>query len=210
VNAPAAAGRSGGRRSRDRLPAAAGVLAAAVLGLLLLGQAGRSVFGQVPVLDEVWYLDRAAALHGLAAPAGQPHFMSPLYPVLIKLAGSAHAVPADRVVPAADLRGLRLLQLGCWAGLLVLLRLLAGRLLPADAPRRGLLVWLPPVLAGLYRPAAVYALAVLLELPLVFLVTLALWSLTGLGARRRPLVAAVLAGLAPPLYRDSEYLDWNL
>ncbi len=196
MNDSAEAGRSDGRRPEGRLPAVAAALVVAVLGLLLLGQAGRSVFGRVPVLDEVWYLDRAADLQGLSAPADEPHFMSPLYPVLIKLAGSAHAVPEDRVVPPANLRGLRLLQLGCWAGLLGLLRLLAGRLLPPDAPRRRFLVWLPTLLAALYRPAAVYALAVLLELPLVFLVTLALWLLTDLGARRRPLPWAVLAGLA--------------
>ena len=49
--------------SRRRPPAAFLVFLAAVLALWLplLGQAERSVFGLVPVLDEVWYLDRAAA-----------------------------------------------------------------------------------------------------------------------------------------------------
>ncbi len=172
------------------------VLAVLVLWILLLGQAERSVFGRVPVLDEVWYLDRAADLDGLAAPSAQPHFMSPLYPVLIKLAGSAQAVPDDRVVPAGALRGLRLLQIACWLGTAVLLRLLAGRLLPAEAPRRQLLVWLPSLLFMLYRPAAVYALTVLLELPLVFLLTLALWLLVRLPQSRRPGLTAAAVGLA--------------
>lgn len=192
---PGAPARRAGAASRRQClaSAVAGVVAVA-LGILLLVQAERSVFGRVPVLDEVWYLDRAAALQGLSAPADQPHFMSPLYPVLIKLAGSAHAVPADRVVAPAMLRGLRLVQLGCWLGLLVLLRAIAGRLLPAATPRRGFLVWVPTLLAGLYRPAAVYAMAVLLELPLIFLVTLALWLLLGLAERRRPLPQAALVG----------------
>jgi len=45
--------------------------------------------------------------------------------------------------------------------------------LPDDLPRRRWLVWLPTLLFALYRPAAVYALAVLVELPLLLLVTLA-------------------------------------
>ncbi|MBE0564866.1 MAG: phospholipid carrier-dependent glycosyltransferase, partial [Krumholzibacteria bacterium] len=178
------------------MPVLLAVVAAASLWVPLLRQAERSVFARVPVLDEVWYLDRAAALDGLAAPRGEPTFMSPLYPVLIKLAGSGQPVPDDRVVPAAQLRGLRLLQIACWAGTVLLLRLLAGRLLPAGAPRRSWLVWLPPLLFVFYRPAAVYALAVLLELPLVFLLTLALWLLVLLPRSRRPLVVAAAAGLA--------------
>lgn len=187
--------RPAGSRSTRLVPVVAG-LAALALWAVLLTQAERSPFARVPVLDEVWYLDRAASLDGLSAPADEPHFMSPLYPILIKVSGSAHAVPADRVVPAADLRGLRLLQVACWLGTALLLRLLAARLLPPDAPHRAWLAWLPPVLFALYRPAAVYAMAVLLELPLVFLLTLALWcAVAGEGARR-PWAWALVAGAA--------------
>ncbi|MFO7610439.1 MAG: hypothetical protein R6X35_14835 [Candidatus Krumholzibacteriia bacterium] len=186
-------GRPASRRAV--LPALLVLLVAGVLWAPLLRQAERSVFARVPVLDEVWYLDRAAALQGLAPPADEPHFMSPLYPVLIKLTGGAGGVPADRVVPPAQLRGLRLLQIACWAGTVLLLRVLAGRLLAPDAPGRRLLVWLPPLLLALYRPAAVYAMAVLVELPLAFLLTLALALVLAVPDRRRPVVWAAGAGL---------------
>ena len=64
-------------------------------------QAERSVFGRVPILDEIYYLDRAAA-----APAPrEPHFMSPLYPRLIDLTGSASDTPGTRVFTPERLRG---------------------------------------------------------------------------------------------------------
>ena len=46
----------------------------------MLPQAERSVFGRVPILDEVYYLDRAAELRGPLAFPPEPFFMSPLYP----------------------------------------------------------------------------------------------------------------------------------
>jgi tetratricopeptide (TPR) repeat protein len=189
-------GTARGRRLRAAGTAALVLALAVVLWLPLLRGGEASPFGLVPVLDEVWYLDRAAELDGLAAPADQPHFMSPLYPILIRMAGAAEPVPADRVVPPAVLRGLRLLQIACWLGMAVLLRLIAGRLLPADAPRRPLLVWLAPALFVLYRPAAVYAMAVLVELPLVFFVTLGLWLTLCAPERARPLLWAAAAGAA--------------
>ena len=150
------------------------VLAAAfVFWGAVLVQSERSVFALVPLLDEVWYLDRAAELDGLAAPASQAHFMSPLYPVLMKLVGAGGGVPADRVVPPSSLRLLRGLQIVCWLAVAALLRRAAGSWLPEDLPRRRWLVWLPTLLFALYRPAAVYALAVLVELPLLLLITLA-------------------------------------
>ena len=135
-----------------------------------LPQAERSVFGRVPLLDEVYYLDRAAA----APDPHEPYYMSPLYPQLIDLAGSAADAPGARVFPPARLRGIRLLQVACWLGIGALLRWLAGRCLaPLVAPgwRRALVTWLPAALFALYRPAAVYAVSVLLDVPLAFLVT---------------------------------------
>ena len=58
-------------------------------------QAERSVFGRVPLLDEVYYLDRAAA----APDPTEPFYMSPLYPELIALSGSAADAPGTRVFP---------------------------------------------------------------------------------------------------------------
>ncbi len=156
-------------------------LVALVMWAVLLVQAEGSVFALVPILDEVWYLDRAAELDGLRAPADEAHFMSPLYPMLVKLTGAGGGVPDDRVVPPANVRGLRLLQIACWFAVAVLLRRFAGRWLPADAPGRRWLIWLPTLFFALYLPAAVYALAVLVELPLLFLVTLTLALLPAPG-----------------------------
>lgn len=133
-------------------------------------QAERSVFGRVPLLDEIYYLDHAAA----APDPHEPYYMSPLYPRLIDLAGSAADAPGMRVFPPARLRGIRALQVACWLGIGALLRWLAGRCLGplvAAGWRRTLVTWLPATLFALYRPAAVYAVTVLLDVPLAFLVT---------------------------------------
>ncbi len=178
------------------------LLVAALLGwTLILGQAEHSVFGLVPILDEVFYLDRAAELDGLHAPADQAHFMSPLYPILAKAVGADGGVPADRVVLPASLRGLRIFQIICWLGAVILVRIMAERFLPPDAPGRRWLVLLPPLLMAGYLPAAVYALAVLVELPLMLLVAagLLLGSTAGAPGRRgwsAALALGVVLGLA--------------
>ncbi|MCB1182887.1 hypothetical protein KDM41_05595, partial [bacterium] len=98
-------------------------------GAILIAQAERSVFGRVPILDEVWYLDRAAELTGAAPrdPVAEPYFMSPLYPVLIAATGAGGGVPADRVFDGGALRGLRAFQWALWLGTAVLLAALAAR-----------------------------------------------------------------------------------
>lgn len=160
---------------------------------LLLPQAERSIFARVPVLDEVYYLDQA-----VRPEAGAPYFISPLYPRLIDLAGSGHGVPADLVLPSVALRGIRLLQVTLWLATTLLLHLIARRTLAPLAARAAgppwdqVVLWLPALLFILYRPAAVYTVTILLELPLVFLVTLFLLVLTW---RPGTLGAALLAGV---------------
>lgn len=172
------AGSGAPRRSLGLL--VAGLLLAAFWAVFL-PQAERSVFGRAPILDEIYYLDRAAA----KPVASEPAYMSPLYSQLIELSGSAPADPTARVYNPGQLRGIRLVQVGCWLGIVALLRLMAGRHLAPLVPagwKRTLAVWLPAALFALYRPAAVYAVTVLLDVPLAFLVTaflaLASWEAT--------------------------------
>lgn len=191
-------------------PAGSRYTGVVVAGLLLvafwavfLPQAERSVFGRVPILDEIYYLDRAAAKPDPAEPA----YMSPLYPKLIALSGSTPVDPTARVYAPAQLRGIRLLQVGCWLGIVALLRALAGRHLAPLAPagwKRAVATWLPAALFALYRPAAVYAVTVLLDVPLAFLVTaflaLATWGGTSFGrALARAALLGVVVGLATML-----------
>jgi len=156
-------------------------LAALVFWVVFLDQAENSVFGRVPILDEVYYLDHASAWMQDSFPPDEPFFVSPLYPLLIALAGSGESVSDHRVFPPAELRGIRLFQISCWLGILWLLRLIAGRVLGRGMEpgwKKDLVVWLPAVLFALYRPAAVYTVSILLELPLVLLVTAAVYLMT--------------------------------
>jgi Flp pilus assembly protein TadD len=165
----------------------AGLLLAAFWAVFL-PQAERSVFGRAPILDEIYYLDRAAA----KPDATEPAYMSPLYPRLIELSGSAPADPTARVYRPDQLRGIRLVQFGCWLGIVALLRLMAGRHLAPLVPagwKRTVAAWLPAALFALYRPAAVYAVTILLDVPLAFLVTVFL-ALTTWDASKRADVAA--------------------
>jgi hypothetical protein len=176
------------------------ILATLSFWVLFLGQAEKSVFGRVPILDEVYYLDRAAAWTGDATSPGEAFFVSPLYPLMISWAGGGDPVQSDRVIPPDRLRGVRLWQIGCWCGVLVLLRLTAGRILGQAHRDRaaGLLPWLPSLLFALYMPAAVYAVSILLELPLVLLVSAAVYLMVlgqGPGDTRRHLLLAASTGL---------------
>jgi len=162
-------------------------LAALLFWVVFLSQAEDSVFGRVPILDEVYYLDQATAW--TIDPSGPPNpfFVSPLYPLLIVMAGSGESVPDSRVFPPDQLRGIRIFQIGCWLGVVVLLRLIAGRVLGREKYsdtlqgwKKDLVVWLPAVLFALYRPAAVYTVSILLELPLVLLITVAIYLMTRL------------------------------
>jgi hypothetical protein len=162
------------------------LVAALIFWAVFLGQAEESVFGRVPILDEVYYLDQAAALNSDPSLPSEPFFVSPLYPLLIVLAGSGESVPDSRVFPPDQLRGIRIFQIGCWLGVVILLRLIAGRVLGRDMEpgwEKELVIWLPAVLFALYLPAAVYTMSILLELPLVLLITAAVYLMTCLVDR---------------------------
>ena len=156
-------------------------LAAAVFWGFLLLQADDSVFSRAPLLDELYYLDRAAEISGGPAEDSGPYFMSPLYPLLVAATGSGDGLSEPGVLPPGSLRGIRLLQIACWFGIAILLRRIAGRTFAATLPpvrAREFVAWFPAILFFLYRPAAVFSLTVLLELPLLLLLTSALDLMT--------------------------------
>ncbi len=209
-------GRTPARISRGWIWPLTVFLAAAVFWVVFLGQAEDSVFGKVPILDEVYYLDQAAARTKDPSVASEPYFVSPLYPLLIAMTGSGESVPDSRVFPPGQLRGIRLFQIACWLGVVILLRLIAGRFMGrATEPgwKKDLILWLPAVLFALYRPAAVYTVSILLEMPLVLLVTAAVYLMTRLEDRVNgpgrgvvfPLILGVVLGLGG-LFRGTALL----
>lgn len=168
---------------------------AAVFWVLFLGQAEESVFGRVPILDEVYYLDRAAAWTRGPVPPPEPFFVSPLYPVLISSVGGGGEAPDVRVFPSERLRGVRVFQIISWFGVAVLLRLIAGRYFGRQNNpgwRLEFFLWLPTILFALYRPAAVYTVSILLELPLLFLMTAAIYLLIRIKDESKPRVILFL------------------
>jgi Flp pilus assembly protein TadD len=177
------------------------LLAASLFWGMLLLQAENSVFSRAPLLDELYYLDRAAEI--FSEPSAEqpddspPYFMSPLYPLLVAVTGSGNGLSEIGVLPRGSLLGIRLMQVACWFGVFLLLRRIAARTYGADLVpglMREILVWLPAILFALYRPAAVFSLSILLEMPLLLLLTLMLDLLTPGQERlwRGPLLGAVL------------------
>ncbi len=168
-----------------------------IFWIVVLGQTEGSVFGRVPLLDEVYYLDRAADISTDRSLPDEPFFMSPLYPLLVAAAGGGDGVPVDRVFDGPELRGVRLLQIGCWCLTLVLVRLLAGSVVPSSwhGRERMVALWLPVVLFALYRPAVVYSLAVLLEGPLLLFMTAAVYLMVAMPGRANALPQAALLGV---------------
>ena len=153
-------------------------VAVCLIWAAVLDQAEDSVFARVPYLDEINYLDRAAEIRAGQWQSPRPYVMSPLYPWFLVLVGGGDQPDEGFVYPAASLRGVRILHIACWCGIVLLLRLLAGRHLGplvSSERWRSLLVWTPALLFALYRPAAIFSLSILLELPLTLLLTLALW-----------------------------------
>ena len=82
--------------------------------------------------------------------------------------GSGRELDADGVRIGPPPHGVRVLQAVLWLGIVVALYGAARRLLP------GRWAGVPPLLFALYRPAAIFVTAPLLEIPLAFTVTLAL------------------------------------
>ncbi len=204
------AGRTPSRISRGWIWPLTVFLAAAVFWVVFLGQAEDSVFGKVPILDEIYYLDQAATWTRDPSPSSESFFVSPLYPILIAMTGSGEGVPENRVFPPEQLRGIRLFQICCWLGVVILLRLIAGHVMGREMDpgwKNDLILWLPAVLFALYRPAAVYTVSILLELPLLLLVTAAIYLMTRMSGNSgqdsgpgrgfvMPLVLGMVLGLA--------------
>lgn len=168
-------------------------------GLLLFtiwADLDESVLSRVPMLDESYYLERAAELQDESLVPDRPFAMSSLYPYLIAATGGGRTLDAHRVLDGSFPLGLRILQALMWLGTAGLLRLAARRLLPDPT------AWLPPLLFLLYRPGVIDLSSALLEVPLTLAVTALLLLATPPetgeappGARRSVLLG-VLAGVA--------------
>ncbi len=186
------------------LPLGLACLTAAVWWGAVWRDVDRSVLGRVPILDEAYYLQAAAEIAGGRLLPPHAFTMSPLYPYLVALAGSGSALSEHGVVQGGGPLGIRVLQALMWAAVGLLLWRTARRLLPR---RRA---WLPPALFLLYRPAAVMASSVMLEMSLTLAATALLCLLTTVrerGARPGDAVAmGVLAGLATLLRANAALL----
>ena len=77
-----------------------------------------SVFFRIPLLDEAYYLNQANEIVNGKALPDEAFFMSPLYPYLVAITGSGHAIDMESplIKPAY---GIRILQVMCWLGVLV-------------------------------------------------------------------------------------------
>ncbi|HOX26044.1 MAG TPA: hypothetical protein PLL30_09225 [Candidatus Krumholzibacteria bacterium] len=169
-------------------------LFASAFWIVFWRQSADSALVRVPVLDERWYLDRAAQLRAEGCRQGQIFLMSPGYPLVVAAAGGRP--PGETGVLTTSPRALLALQAAAWlaAGLL------AGAVVHSTGRRAGLserAATAAGVLAAslflLYRPAAIYARTVLLEIPLAFCATASLAAAT--CGPRRLVRRAILAGL---------------
>ena len=165
------------------------VVLGAVFWTLFWSQSADSALTRVPILDEEWYLWEAARLG-----SGSPLVMSPGYPLLVASGGGVAVTPPG--ILDHHPRGLLALQAMAWLGC----GLITGAVIHGAARRAGLgagaalsVALVTALTFLLYRPAAIYARTILLEIPLTFLVAAAV----AISITRRPglLVRAVLAGL---------------
>jgi hypothetical protein len=179
------------------------LISAAVLGAVWWGslwlQLDRSILVRVPILDEAYYLRAGHQIaQGRLVPP-QPFVMSPLYPYLVAATGAGRAIDERNVRVGPPPLGLWLLQAGMWLAIPVMLFRVGRRWLPRWAALLSALLFL------LYRPAAIFAVTTLLEIPLTFLITVTLYhasrpsstTATADGRRRgRVVLVGLLVGLA--------------
>jgi len=194
-------GRSGTVRSI--LTAAVVVIAAAAFWGVAWRDIDRSVLSRSPILDEAHYLRTAHELAHDSWIPDRPYYMSPLYSYLVAAVGSGREIDEFGLRSGSSPWGIRLLQALLWLGTAWLLRRVGRRWY---GPRWG---WLPPLLWVGYRPAAILAGQVLLEVPLTFTATAALAVAGGIVGPKRPLMRALAAGAlvgAAALLRGSSAL----
>ncbi len=180
-------------RIRTATVALALILLATVFWALFWHQTADSVLTRVPLLDESWYLREAARLQEQGLPGDDPFVMSPGYPMLVA-AGGGRAPGEDQLL-ATHPYGLLALQAVLWLAC----GLIAGCTVTAAGRRAGLgrgSTFAAGALACglflLYRPAAIYARTILLEIPLTALVVAALGVLA--AGRTHLVIRVVLAG----------------
>jgi len=177
--------RPGGRS----LVIAAGCVVLAVWGLLW-SQLYDSPLTRVPAVDEHYYVERAVEIATVSFAPDEAFYMSPLYPYLLWITGSAQELDAYGVFADGPPMGIRILQAILWIGIALLIWVIGREVLP---PRwSGLAV----ALFVLYRPGLVWANTTLLEVPFAFCVLAVVALLvTGLSADRW-IGKAILLGLA--------------
>lgn len=176
-----------------------------LLVLLLLAAAGfwaaywqesaQSALTRVPLLDEAWYLRDGARLRSEGVPGREPFVMSPGYSLLVSLAAPVTVTEQGHL--SSHPRPLLVWQAAAWlgSGLLIGAAVRGIGRRAGFGPRPALAAGaLALLLFWLYRPAAIYARTILLEISQVFLVTVAL---TATACWQRPSWRrSLLVGLA--------------
>lgn len=188
-----------------QLPVALLILVALLAGvfwLVFLQQTADHALTRVPRLDEAWYLRDAARLRAEGGLGRAPFTMSPGYTLLVAALGGD--APGDDGVLTHHPGTLIALQALMWLGCGLLPAWAVWRRSRAGAVGLGVSIAATTTtgaLVLLYAPAAIYARTILLDLPLTFLVTLAVSVLVATSPPRRAdlVVAALALGLAATL-----------
>ncbi len=183
-------------RRRRILLVAIGALVVVVFWGVYWHETVDSVLTRVPVLDEAWYLRDAR--HLAAGDYGSRAFiMSPLYTALVAVLSGGRAL-ADGVLAGRQPWALLVFQALAWVTIGgIIAGVVRGR--DAGTPDRPTLAIaaLAALLFWFYRPAAIFARTILLEIPLTLAVTAYLALVTRWLARvpMRPVLAAVGTGV---------------
>jgi len=197
-------------RLSARIPGDHRLLVVAGIVVLLAGlfwgvfahQMSGSSLTLVPLLDEAWYLDEAGRYQEHGFPGDEPFIMSPGYPLLVA-ATRAPTIPPTGVLTGSPtlllaLQALAWLACGLLAGFVVNRVGKRWGISPGWALAAGVVALL---LVLLYRPMAIYARCVLLEIPLTLLVMsfVALLLADEAPSWRRLAMAGLALGLAASL-----------